>query len=152
MDVWMHCVEWGDYAGLAGRRFRTVGSSCNITDELCVVSITLNLCRCLFLPTQVAQGALLGALLHPPQDNVLCSLKGAPREAQRMLRQNYEESRSQLICTLRPAHYPSAKTTRSVSFGGSTLAGKARSRRCTAKSGSSSHPTFLSRSQFNRLF
>ena len=33
----------------------------------------LTMRRCLLFPTQVAQGALRGPLIHPPQDNVLCS-------------------------------------------------------------------------------
>ena len=44
-------------------------------DVVCMVSpvVLTSLCRRLLLPSQVAQGALRGPLIHPPQDNVLRS-------------------------------------------------------------------------------
>lgn len=102
------------------------------------MSFAVSLCsyRCLLFPTQVAQGALLGALIYPPQNPVLCSLQGAPCQAQRMfLHDSRPVTHKTSDGTFRPARFLFARMTRSALSGGSTRAERARSHRCTVRSG-----------------
>ena len=99
------------------------------TGLICIID------RRFLLKAQVAQGALLGPLIHPPQDYVLCPLERTPRQAQRMSSRILGLWTCVTFVLPRPAHYPSAKTTRSELFEESSRVVRARFCRCTARSG-----------------
>ena len=99
--------------------------------------------RRLLLSAQVAQGALLRAVVDPPQNYVFGAVEGAPRQAQCTCTIHLSPGdvttrflTSAASC-YRLVRYPFARMTRSASSGGSTKVGRARSHRCTVRSGSS---------------
>ena len=118
-----------------------------VVDVVCMLSpvvLTLSpvLSRCLFLPAQVAQGALLRALLHPAQNYVFGVVEGAPGQAQRTcIMYTYGVNVTQhnivfiLLCAISAARCPSARMMRFGLSGASTRVGRARSPRFIARSG-----------------